>query len=209
MAAVQRDGDDPDAAAGRIAQRRDRGGADPLRGDAPAPGATARARSGARPDGSVRDDEPPAARGEPDARRSVRAARRADAARAPSTTSSGRTRSSAPGRPLRAAIEHDRLRSIILWGPPGTGKTTLARVIASATRAHFIAFSAVHVGHQGDPRGHGGGRSRRGAARAAGRSCSSTRSTASTRRSRTPSCRASSRATSSSSARPPRTRRSR
>src|SRR4029079_19341806 len=47
----------------------------------------------------------------------------------------------APGRPLREAITHDRLRSIILWGPPGTGKTTLARVIANATRAHFIAFS--------------------------------------------------------------------
>ena len=51
-----------------------------------------------------------------------------------------------PGRPLREAILHDRLRSIILWGPPGTGKTTLARVIANATRAHFIAFSAVLSG---------------------------------------------------------------
>src|SRR5919107_3145703 len=52
----------------------------------------------------------------------------------------------APGKPLREAIEHDRLRSIILWGPPGTGKTTLARVIARVTRAHFIAFSAVLSG---------------------------------------------------------------
>jgi putative ATPase len=51
-----------------------------------------------------------------------------------------------PGRPLRQAIEQDRLHSIILWGPPGTGKTTLARLIAQATRAHFIAFSAVLSG---------------------------------------------------------------
>src|SRR5215207_2669959 len=51
-----------------------------------------------------------------------------------------------PGRPLRRAIEEDRLRSIILWGPPGTGKTTLARLIATVTKAHFIAFSAVLSG---------------------------------------------------------------
>jgi putative ATPase len=51
-----------------------------------------------------------------------------------------------PGRPLRLAIERDHLQSIILWGPPGTGKTTLARLIASVTRAHFISFSAVLSG---------------------------------------------------------------
>jgi putative ATPase len=51
-----------------------------------------------------------------------------------------------PGRPLRIAIDQDRLQSIILWGPPGTGKTTLARLVASVTRAHFIAFSAVLSG---------------------------------------------------------------
>jgi putative ATPase len=52
----------------------------------------------------------------------------------------------APGKPLREAIERDLLQSIILWGPPGTGKTTLARIIADTTKAQFIAFSAVLAG---------------------------------------------------------------
>ena len=52
----------------------------------------------------------------------------------------------APGKPLREAIERDLLQSIILWGPPGTGKTTLARIIADTTRAQFVAFSAVLAG---------------------------------------------------------------
>jgi putative ATPase len=50
------------------------------------------------------------------------------------------------GKPLREAIERDVLQSIILWGPPGTGKTTLARVIAEMTQAHFVPFSAVLAG---------------------------------------------------------------
>src|SRR5713101_4173873 len=52
----------------------------------------------------------------------------------------------APGRPLREAIERDLLQSIILWGPPGTGKTTLARIIAETTKARFVSFSAVMSG---------------------------------------------------------------
>ena len=51
-----------------------------------------------------------------------------------------------PGAALRAAIENDRLSSIVLWGPPGTGKTTLAHVVAAATKAAFTELSAVTSG---------------------------------------------------------------
>src|SRR5262249_39577722 len=50
------------------------------------------------------------------------------------------------GKPLRTAIEHDQVPSMILWGPPGVGKTTLAQIIAKMTRSNFVPFSAVLAG---------------------------------------------------------------
>ncbi|MGO9591992.1 MAG: replication-associated recombination protein A [Candidatus Acidiferrales bacterium] len=51
-----------------------------------------------------------------------------------------------PGKPLRTQIERDDLGSMLLWGPPGCGKTTLARVIARRTKSEFVPFSAVLAG---------------------------------------------------------------
>src|SRR5438552_13290751 len=52
----------------------------------------------------------------------------------------------APGKPLRTQLERDDTGSLIFWGPPGTGKTTLAKIIARMTKAEFIEFSAVLTG---------------------------------------------------------------
>src|SRR6201997_4093718 len=52
----------------------------------------------------------------------------------------------APGKPLRVQIERDDASSMIFWGPPGVGKTTLAKIIAETPRATFIQFSAVLSG---------------------------------------------------------------
>src|SRR3989304_3741523 len=52
----------------------------------------------------------------------------------------------APGKPLRTQIERDEISSIILWGPPGVGKTTLAHIIAQRCKGYLVPFSAVLSG---------------------------------------------------------------
>ncbi len=58
----------------------------------------------------------------------------------------GQSKIMGPDGPLRRAIESDTVGSILFWGPPGSGKTTLARLIASATSGQFVSFSAVVSG---------------------------------------------------------------
>src|SRR5262249_29323132 len=99
-------------------------------------------------------EDPPSASSEPDERGRSRG-RRAPERTAPLAERMrprsfdefvGQEELLAPGTPLRDAIERDLLQSIILWGPPGTGKTTIARIIADTTRARFVSFSAVLAG---------------------------------------------------------------
>jgi len=59
---------------------------------------------------------------------------------------SGQAQLLADGKPLQQAINQGRAHSMIFWGPPGTGKTTLARMVANATESHFIGLSAVMAG---------------------------------------------------------------
>lgn len=87
------------------------------------------------------------------------------------------------GKPLQEAIERGQLHSMVLWGPPGVGKTTLARMVTEQASAHFISLSAVLAGVR--IFGRRWSRLRSSAGRVAIRCCLSTRYIASTNLSKT------------------------
>ena len=104
-----------------------------------------------KPTSRPRSDESlelfPSARGAPErAAIRARAARRAHAPAARSTRWSASRSCSRPGAGLRALVDAGTLPSLILWGPPGSGKTTIARLLAEAVGAHFEPLSAVTAG---------------------------------------------------------------
>ena len=135
VAALRRRVDDPDGAAGGVAQRRGGGRAPRLR--------RAAATRHERLCSAIPRTRAPRA----GARRAAPARRWPSAcARARSTRSSARSTSWRPARRCARPSSATSLQSIILWGPPGTGKTTLARVIAELTQARFVPFSAVLAG---------------------------------------------------------------
>ncbi len=104
------------------------------------------------------------------------------------TSTSARSMVLAPGKPLREALEQGALHSMIFWGAARVGKTTLARLLAKVTDAHFETISAVLSGVKEIRQAVEVGSAARGAVRAGAPSSSSTKCTASTRASRTPSC---------------------
>ena len=93
----------------------------------------------------------------------------------------------ARGKPLREALEQGALHSMIFWGPPGVGKTTLARLLAQVTDAHFETISAVLSGVK-EIRQAVEKAQQHAAQYGRGPSCSSTKCIASTSRSRMPFC---------------------
>ena len=115
----------------------------------------------------------------------------------------------APGSPLRRLIEGDQSMSLLLWGPPGTGKTTIAAIVSQQTDRRFVEVSAVSAGVKEVRAAIDAARAELVARAAARRCCSSTRCTGSARPSRTPCCPGSRTAGSRWSRRRPRTRSSR
>ncbi len=134
---------DPPASAGREPERRGRRRHPALRGRSPAARGATMSRGGAEGTGDLFGPPP-----EPERDDRVRAdAPLAERVR-PRTLDEilGQDEAIGPGKPLRRALEADAVRSLILWGPPGTGKTTLAQVVRRMTRAHFESMSAVLSG---------------------------------------------------------------